>query len=56
MVSYVIEQIEAGKTSTIRECYYCALNWIDEARFERSVKQSFAYSISNKLKSELIIN
>ena len=28
----------------------------EEARYERSVKQSFAYSISNKLKSELIIN
>jgi len=28
----------------------------EEARYERSVKQSFAYSISNKLKSELIVN
>ena len=28
----------------------------EEARYERSVKQSFAFSISNKLKSELIIN
>ena len=35
MISYIIEQMEAGKTSTIRECYYCALNWIDEARFEK---------------------
>lgn len=35
MVSYIIEQLESGKTSTIRECYYCALNWIDEARFEK---------------------
>ena len=28
----------------------------EEARYERSIKQSFAYSISNKLVSELIIN
>ena len=28
----------------------------DEARYEKSIKQSFAYSISNKLVSELIIN
>jgi len=28
----------------------------EEARYERSIKQSFAYSISNKLISELIIN
>ena len=28
----------------------------EEARYERSVKQSFASSISNKLSSELIIN
>jgi outer membrane lipopolysaccharide assembly protein LptE/RlpB len=28
----------------------------DEARYERSIKQSFAYSISNKLVSELVIN
>ena len=28
----------------------------DEAKYERSIKQNFAYSISNKLTSELIIN
>ncbi len=28
----------------------------EEARYEKSIKQSFAYSISNKLISELIIN
>ena len=28
----------------------------EEARYERSIKQSFAYSISNKLISELIVN
>ena len=28
----------------------------DEARYEKSIKQSFAYSISSKLISELIIN
>ena len=28
----------------------------EEARYERSIKQSFAYSISSKLISELIIN
>ena len=28
----------------------------EEAKYERSIKQSFAYSISNKLISELIIN
>jgi outer membrane lipopolysaccharide assembly protein LptE/RlpB len=28
----------------------------DEARYEKSIKQSFAYSISNKLVSELVIN
>jgi len=28
----------------------------DEAKYERSMKQNFAYSISNKLTSELIIN
>ena len=28
----------------------------DEERYERSMKQNFAYSISNKLTSELIIN
>ena len=28
----------------------------EEARYERSVKQNFAYSIANKLKSELITN
>tara|TARA_B110000008_G_C16861998_1_gene521157 strand:+ start:593 stop:1042 length:450 start_codon:yes stop_codon:yes gene_type:complete len=28
----------------------------EEERYERSIKQNFAYSISNKLSSELIIN
>ena len=28
----------------------------EEARYEKSIKQSFAYSISNKLISELITN
>jgi outer membrane lipopolysaccharide assembly protein LptE/RlpB len=28
----------------------------EEARYERSMKQNFAYSISNKLRSELIVN
>ena len=28
----------------------------EEARYEKSIKQSFAYSISNKLMSELIFN
>ena len=28
----------------------------EEARYERTIKQNFAYSISNKLSSELIIN
>ena len=28
----------------------------EEAKYEKSIKQSFAYSISNKLVSELIIN
>ena len=28
----------------------------EEARYEKSIKQSFAYSISNKLISELIVN
>ena len=28
----------------------------EEARYERSIKQSFAYTISNKLISELIVN
>ena len=28
----------------------------EEARYERSIKQSFSYSISNKLISELIVN
>ena len=28
----------------------------DEARYEKSIKQSFAYSISNKLISELVTN
>ena len=29
---------------------------IEEARYERTIKQNFASSISNKLSSELIIN
>jgi hypothetical protein len=28
----------------------------EEARYERTIKQNFAYSISDKLSSELIIN
>jgi len=28
----------------------------EEARYEKSIKQSFAYSISSKLISELIVN
>ena len=28
----------------------------EEARYERSIKQNFAYSITNKLTSELIVN
>ena len=35
VISYLIEQIQSGRTSTLRELYYCALNWIDEAQFEK---------------------
>lgn len=35
VISYMIEQIECRRSSTLRELYYCALNWIDEARFEK---------------------
>lgn len=34
-IVYLIEQLKKNKTSTLREFYYNALNWIDQAQFEK---------------------
>lgn len=33
-IVYILTQLEAGKTSTVREYFYGSLNWVSDAQFE----------------------
>ena len=55
-VIFLIKPINKKINITEEEIVSSMDDKFEEARYEKSIKRSFAYSISNKLISELIIN
>ena len=55
-VIFLIKPINIEISITEKEIMDSMNDKFEEARYERSIKQNFATSISNKLSSELIIN
>jgi hypothetical protein len=55
-VTFLIKPINKEISITEKKIMDSMDDKFEEARYERTIKQNFAYSISDKLSSELIIN
>ena len=55
-VIFLIKSINKEITIIEREIIDGMNDKFEEARYERTIKQNFAYSISEKLSSELVVN